>query len=308
MGSKKYNMMGLDIKENQTQWMNDATYFDYYMRLKELAINQFEWVNLPPTCDNRFLELILFEMGHALFFKHKINESFLTLQSNIAGPLNMYRIPIRRRAYAITGFNQECSDVDSVIIYNNYLRQPTALTIQLYAQRLTQIERAINANINAQKWPVLMYGSKAQQRTLQEVYRQWAGNEPVIFGDKNLNEQPLQAIKTDVPEAYINLMVAKQQIWNEAMTFLGIDNANIQKKERMINNEVESNNQLLRAQRYQFLNARKDACNMINELFAADLEAPIDVRFRRYDNEEGGEYDWQDTPQNSDMSLSPKLD
>lgn len=300
MGKTKYDLMGLAIKENETQWMNDVTFFDYYMRLKELAINQFEWINLPPTCDHRFLELTLFEMGHALFFKHDVNGAFLTLQSTIAGPLNMYRIPIWREAYAITGFVQKCTDLNSVIIFNNYLRQPTALTIQLFAQRLTQIERAINANINAQKWPVLMYGTRAQQKTLQEVYRQWQGNEPVIFGDKNLNEQPIQAIKTDVPEAYNNLMIAKQRIWNEAMTFLGIDNANIEKKERMINNEVESNNQLLRAQRYQFLNARKDACNLINELFASELDAPVDVRFRRYDNEEGGEYDWQDTPQNSD--------
>lgn len=302
MGKTRYDLMGLAMKENSTQWLNDVTYFDYYMRLKELAINQFEWINLPPTCDARFLELTLFEMGHALFFKHDLNGAFLTLQSTIAGHLNMYRIPIERQAYAITGFVQKCSDLDSVIIFNNYLRQPTALTIQLFAERLTRIERSINANIDAQKWPILMYGTRQQQKTLQEVYRQWAGNEPVIFGDKNLNEQPISAIKTDVPQAYPTLMEAKRRIWDEAMTFLGIDNANVDKKERMITNEVESNNQLLRAQRYQFLNARKDACKLINELFASDLEAPVDVRFRRYDNEEiGGETEWQDTPQNSEV-------
>ena len=296
----RYELNGLDLKKNSTQWLNDATFFDYYYRLKELAINQFEWVNLPPTCDARFLELILFEFGYCLFFQNDLNKAFLTLQCTLEGPLNMYRIPIKRRAYSITEFTQECSDENSVIIWNNYLRQPTALTIQLFAQRLTEIERAININIIGQKTPVLLHGTQQQQKTLQKIYQQWKGNEPVIFGDKDLTEQPIVAIRTDVPESYPNLMNAKNIIWNEAMTFLGIDNANTYKRERMITDEVESNSQLLRAQRYAFLNARKDACKLINELFAGVLEAPIDVRFREYVGEEG-EQRWLDTPQNSEQ-------
>lgn len=297
----RYELNGLDLKKNSTQWLNDATFFDYYYRLKELAINQFEWVNLPPTCDARFLELILFEFGYCLFFQNDLNKAFLTLQCTLEGPLNMYRIPIKRRAYSITEFTQECSDENSVIIWNNYLRQPTALTIQLFAQRLTEIERAININIIGQKTPVLLHGTQQQQKTLQKIYQQWKGNEPVIFGDKDLTEQPIVAIRTDVPESYPNLMNAKNIIWNEAMTFLGIDNANTYKRERMITDEVESNSQLLRAQRYAFLNARKDACKLINELFAGELEAPIDVRFREYVGEEG-EQKWLDTQQNSEQS------
>lgn len=297
----RYELNGLDLKKNSTQWLNDATFFDYYYRLKELAINQFEWVNLPPTCDARFLELILFEFGYCLFFQNDLNKAFLTLQCTLEGPLNMYRIPIKRRAYSITEFTQECSDENSVIIWNNYLRQPTALTIQLFAQRLTEIERAININIIGQKTPVLLHGTQQQQKTLQKIYQQWKGNEPVIFGDKDLTEQPIVAIRTDVPESYPNLMNAKNIIWNEAMTFLGIDNANTYKRERMITDEVESNSQLLRAQRYAFLNARKDACKLINELFAGELEAPIDVRFREYVGEED-EQKWLDTQQNSEQS------
>lgn len=303
----RYELNGLDLKKNSTQWLNDATFFDYYYRLKELAINQFEWVNLPPTCDARFLELILFEFGYCLFFQNDLNKAFLTLQCTLEGPLNMYRIPIKRRAYSITEFTQECSDENSVIIWNNYLRQPTALTIQLFAQRLTEIERAINININGQKTPVLLHGTQSQQKTLQKIYQQWKGNEPVIFGDKDLTEQPIVAIRTDVPESYPNLMNAKNIIWNEAMTFLGIDNANTYKRERMITDEVESNSQLLRAQRYAFLNARKDACKLINELFAGELEGPIDVRFREYVGEEG-EQKWLDTQQNSEQSARQLLD
>lgn len=300
-----YDLHGLSLKKNQTQWLNDKTFFDYYTRLKELAVNQFEWINLPNTCDARFLELILYEFGYCLFFRHDINRSFFNLQCTLEGPLNMYRIPIKRRAYSITGFSQECDDLNSVIIWNNYLRQPTSLTIELFARRLTEIQRAIDININGQKTPVLLYGTEAQQKTLRKIYQQWQGNEPVIFGDKQLQENPIQAIKTDVPESYINLMRAKNTVWNEAMSFLGIDNANTDKRERMITDEVESNNQLLKSQRYIFLNARKEACELINDLFAGELDGRVDVRFRDYGREVEG---WQDTPQNLEQSVNQSSD
>lgn len=275
------NFSGFKFDKNYTNWLNDATFFDYYIRLKELAINSFEWINLPDTCDPRFLELILFEFGYCLFFKHDLNGAFLTLQCAIQGPLNMYRVPINRRAYAVTGFNQECDDLNSVIIWNNYLRQPTSLTIELFAQRLTEIERAINVNVKAQKTPILITGSQEQQRALQVIYSKYDGNAPVIFGDKSTRPDMLQIMKTDAPEMYLNLTMMKNRVWNEALTFLGIDNAYTDKKERMITDEVESNNQQIMSQRMVQLNARKQACDMINKLFAGQLPyGDIDVRYR----------------------------
>lgn len=273
---------GLKVDKNYTNWINDATFFDYYTRLKEIAINSYEWINLPDTCDARFLELILFEFGYCLFFQHDINLDFFTLQCSIEGPLNMYRIPINRRAYAITGFNQQCDDANSVIIWNNYLRQPTALTIELFAQRLTEIERTINVNIKGQKTPVLITGTQQQQRGLRKIYDKYDGNTPVIFGDDTTRPDMLKAIKTDVPESYLNLTMMKNRVWNEALTFLGIDNAYTDKKERMITDEVESNEQQLIMQRAVALNSRKQACDMINKLFADSLPyGPIDVRYRK---------------------------
>lgn len=271
---------GLNVRKSYSQWINDATFFDYYQRLKMMAISEFEWTGLPTTCDPRFLELILFEFGYVLFFQHDLNKAFLTLQCALQGPLNMYRIPIYRRAYAVTGFNQLCSDQNSVIIWNNYLRQPTSLTIELFAQRLTRLERAIDVNINAQKTPVLIKGSIEQQRTLKKVYDKYDGNSPVLFGDKDLDLSGFSVLKTDAPESYPNLMQAKTRIWNEALTFLGVNNANTDKRERLITDEVNSNLQELVMQRENMLVARQQACDMINDLFADQLEEEVSVRFR----------------------------
>lgn len=279
--SDKANFAGLRFDKKYSRWLNDATFFDYYTRLKELAINMFEWINLPPTCDQRFMELILFEFGYVLFFKHDLNGAFLTLQCAINGQLNMYRIPIKRRAYSITGFNQECTDLNSVIIFNNYLRQPTSLTVELFAQRLAKLERTIDVNIGAQKTPVLVTGTQAQKKTLETIYNQYDGNQPVIFGYKNaMGDNPLQVLKTDAPVSYPQLMEAKTRIWNEALTFLGVNNANTDKKSRLIVDEVNSNNQLLSAQRNVMMNSRKEACRLINALFAKELDKEVDVRFR----------------------------
>lgn len=280
---------GLNLSRTTSEWFNDATFFDYYMRLKEIAINSYEWVNLPPTCDPRFLELILFEFGYCLFFKYHLNDAFLTLQCALTGPLNIYRVPINRRAYSITQLQQSCNDQDSVIVWNNFLRQPTALTVQLYAERLTRIQRAIDVNINAQKTPILIKGSQAQQRSLKSIYKSYEGNEPVIFGDKDMNSQMLEVFRTDAPESYTNLEMEKTRVWNEAITFLGGNNANTDKKERLITNEVNSNLEQIIMQRMTFLDARKQACQMINDLFGSELpNGKIDVRYRKMEVEDGG--------------------
>lgn len=286
----KCNWSGLRFDKKYSQWLNDATFFDYYTRLKELAINMFEWVNLPPTCDPRFLELILFEFGYCLFFRHDVNGAFLTLQCAINGPLNMYRIPISRRAYAVTGFNQLCSDQDSVIIFNNYLRQPTSLTIELFAQRLTRVRRAIDINIDAQKTPFMMTGTQAQKKSMEELYKKYDGNTPVIFGYKGTMENPLTVLETGAPESYPKLIQAEHSIWNDALTFLGINNANTDKRERLTDDEVNSNNQLLSANALVQLNARKQACELINDLFANELpNGPISVRINPVLTSLGGE-------------------
>lgn len=284
------NLNGLKFNKRYNEWLNDATFFDYYTRLKEIAINSFEWINLPDTCDPRFLELILFEFGYCLFFKHRYNDAFLTLQCAINGPLNMYRVPIRRRAFAVTGFNQDCTDLDSVIIWNNFLRQPTSLTIELFAQRLTEIERTINVNVKAQKTPVLITGTLEQQRALKALYAKYEGNEPVIYGDKSLNQIPIQALNTQAPNSYLELTMMKNRVWNEALTFLGVDNAFTDKKERMITDEVDSITEQLNIQRSIMLNARKQACEFINKLFADQLPyGDIDVRYRQTRPEGRGE-------------------
>lgn len=259
----------------QSAELNNKTYIDYYNRLMELALNVFEWENLPPSVDERFLELTLYEMGYCLYFNDEIIGN-LALTCTIGGQLDVYRIPVLRRAYAVNGYNKMCSTKDSVLIFNNYLHTPTQLTIELFARRLYEIERAIDVNVKAQKTPTLILSSEQQRLTMQNLYMQYDGNEPFIFGDKNMDIEGIKSLKTDAPFVSDKLENLKHQIWNEALTFCGIENSNQDKKERLVSDEVGSNYGNIEAQRNVMLNARKQAVKKINTMFGTN----IDVHFR----------------------------
>nr|DAO82381.1 MAG TPA: upper collar protein [Caudoviricetes sp.] len=256
--------------------LNRNTFNDYFNRLFELAINMFKWENLPDTVDERFLELALCEKGYCLYFNDDIMGN-LALTCMIGGELDVYRIPTRRIAFAVNGYQAERTNRDSVLIYNNYLHTPTMQTISLYAERLTAIERAIDVNVNAQKTPIAILTDEKQKRTVEEIYRKYEGNAPVIIGAKNLDLDSVKAITTGAPYVADKLNILKRQIWNEALTFFGIENANTEKRERLVSDEITSNLGGVQAQRYVMLNAREQAADKINRMFGTN----ISVKFRQ---------------------------
>lgn len=251
--------------------LNNASYIQYYDRLTELSISMFEWRNLPDTVDPRFMELTLFANGMAVFFKDEV-EDYLALQCAISGPLNVYRIPIRRRAYAVNGYNRELNDKNSVIIYNNMLHKNSMLDVRMFARELYNLDRAISVNANAQKTPILIRCDENQRLTLENLYMDYDGNKPVIYGDKGLNPNSLSVLKTDAPYVADKLYTLKTQKWNEALTYLGISNVNITKRERLITDEVTRNQGGTIASRYSRLQSRRMACEQINKMFGLNVQ------------------------------------
>ena len=260
-----------DGKFWQSARRNNATYLQYYMHLAELAMSMFEWKNLPDTVDARFLELTLFEDGQIVFFKDE-ELGFLCLQCAVNGGFNVYRIPTNRRAYAVNGYQKNLTENDSVIIYNNFLRTNSMLDVRNFAERLYNIDRAIDVNINAQKTPILIKCDEQQRLTMLNTYQQYDGNQPVIFGDKALNTNAFQVLNTGAPLVADKLYTLKTQLWNECLTYLGISNINVQKKERLITDEVTRNQGGTIASRYARLEARRQACDQINRMFGLNVE------------------------------------
>lgn len=255
--------------------MNRFSYDLYLNKLSEIAMTSFEWSGLPETIDPRFLELILYTEGKILFFRDEIIGP-LTLQFSAAGSLDFYRNPIRRRAIADNGYTNELNQDNSVIIYNNYMRTPSAIDMEYYAMRLWDYDNIIAVNANAQKTPVLVQANEEQRLTVQNVYKEYDGNAPVIFGDKNLDLNCLKVLKTDAPFVADKLYNLKMKLWDEALTTLGV-NFNIEKKERLITDEVKDAQGATNAMRNTRLKARKEACEQINRMFDLNIDCKPDL-------------------------------
>lgn len=261
-------------KKDRAFWesavLNNSNFRRYYNRMVELSISMFKWTGLPDTVDPRFLELALFTDGQAVFFEDEVM-GYLCLQVSINGGFNVYRIPVNRRAYAVNGYNKQLTIDDSVIIYNNYLHTATQSDIILFATRLYDIDRTIDVNVKAQKTPVLIQCDEGQKLTMNNLYKQYDGNEPFIMGNKALDVNGLKVLKTDAPFVGDKLYTLKMQIWNEALTHLGIYNTNTEKRERLNTDEIMLDQSECIANRYSRLEARRIACNQINNMFGLNV-------------------------------------
>ena len=279
-----------DTQFVESAYMNNRTYMQYYNRLTELALSMFEWKNLPKTVDQRFLEMCLYSDGMCVFFEDEVL-GYLGLRCMIGGRLNVYQIPTERRAYATNGYQKELDGTNSVIIFNNYLHTNSMLDVEMFSKRLYNLDRAIDVNANAQKTPVLIQCDESQRLTMKNLYKQYEGNEPFIFGSKGLDANGLKVLQTGAPYVADKLYELKTQIWNEALTYLGISNINVVKKERMITDEVTRNQGGTVASRYSRLESRRQACKQINEMFGLDIwvdyrEDFQDVEEQKNENEE----------------------
>lgn len=251
--------------------LNNLTFRHYRNMLKNLAINRFEWNGLPDTCDPRWLELKLYDQGYCLFFKDEFLDRYLTLQATLSGPFTLYDIPIHRQAYSNQNYRYNCDDTNSVIIYENYLHNTIISTTDMYAYKLYEMERSIDVNIKSQKFPVIIRTDEPQRLTMQNLMMEYDGNVPFIFADKSLNIDGIEVFNLNPPYVADKIRQLKQQYINEYLTFIGVENSNNEKKERMVSDEVNSNYGSIEAFRNVGLKSRQQACEEINRMFGLNV-------------------------------------
>jgi hypothetical protein len=251
--------------QKMTKLMNNSTYADYLIRLRLLATSVFKWEGLPESVNERFLEQALYASGKALFFKDA-SKGFLCLTCIPASSINVYHEAKTYHAYSIN-YDEAYTDENSVLIKNNWEQYPTAETIELFAYRLSKVERTIDINLNHQKTPFFIRCHKNQLMTLKNVINQYEGDEAFILGDTTLDPNNLTAVLTPAPYLIDKLTLYKSDLWNECLTFLGINNSNTDKRERLIVPEVNSNNQFIQASAEVMFMTRKYAADAINKMW-----------------------------------------
>lgn len=273
-------MDGIISYKSMSKYMNDRVVTDYFNRLMLTARSVFEWVNLPNNIDEKWIERYLFAEGKCVFFKDP-TLGMMVARMTPNGELNYYDEPTTVLPYG-TNYQGDTLEngVNCVVIRNNDDMIPTSPTIQLYALKLADIDRTIDVNIKAQKMPIIIKCSDKQKLTLKRVIDQRNDNEPVIFGDKGLDTDGIEVLNTHAPVVFKDLELQKHMVWNECMTFLGINNANQDKKERLVDDEVQANNEQVEANFNIMLKAREQACKDINRIFGLTGDKAVSVRKR----------------------------
>lgn len=273
----------------QSACSNDRAFQLYYNRLTELATSMFEWKNLPPSIDPRFLELTLYAKGQAVFFyEPEPSENplgYLALNVAWNGLPDVYMNPTKRRAYAVTGFQKELDESNSVMIWNNYLRMPSIYEMEYYAQRLWDLDRTIDVNAKAQKTPILIRCEENQRLTLLNLYKEYDGNQPVIFGDKALSPNSLDCLSTGAEFTADRIYELRTKIWNEALERLGISSIQ-HKAERMVQVEAAQSAGSTIASRYSRLRMRQMACEKINAMFGLNISVEYAQDYQVMDADE----------------------
>lgn len=251
--------------------LNNISFEDYFLRLKELAISRFQYVNVPSTIDVDYLETCLFEFGSCALFNDEII-GHLCLKYTSLGHLDVYGKPIKWNVYSSNGYYKRCDKSNSVIVYNNMLKTPSRVMCFAYAKKLYLIDRTIDVNVNAQKTPILIKATPEQRLTMLNLYKQYDGNAPYIFGSKNLDVNDVEVLTTNAPFLADKLHQLKIDTWNEILTYLGITNLAINKRERLITDEVQKSQGGTIASRNSALTMRQKAIEYYNNLYDLNIQ------------------------------------
>lgn len=269
---RSFNWFGLGDRVN----LNQLTANDYYERLKLIALSLFEWKGLPAGCNSRYLEATLYSYGQALFIKDP-TVGYMNTKATKVG-LNVYEEAVKYVATA-TGYSQEFVADECVLIRNNLIERPTESSVILFATRLAEAERTIDVNVKAQKTPVMITCDDKDRLSMENVFKKINDNEQLILGSKKFDLDRIKAIKIDAPFVADKLQVYKHDIMNEALTFFGLNNANTEKRERLVEDEVNANNEVIDMFAEAMLLTRQEACEQINTLYP-DLKVSVRLRSR----------------------------
>lgn len=252
------------------------------LNYKDIAMKIYVWKNLPSeSMTSDIIERFLYDVGCVVYFDND-NYGNLVLPPVAFTNLNVYGIP---QVYGAQGVNGEyfsgLNEDNSVLIKNTPNYVPTRIYIDMLCESLADVIQARKVNVNATKTPFVIEGEEQEVLSMKNLYEQISGNKAVIYKNKTKAQTSLSlnVLKTDAPYTADKLTALKNALECDALTYLGLNNNNIEKKERLVAGEVEANNEVIENYLFMRLKERKDAVEKINKLFNTNIEVDINREF-----------------------------
>ena len=154
---------------------------------------------------------------------------------------------------------------------------PDVSLCRYYANLLTEIDIAIQTNVLNTKIPVLLLCDEMTKKSIKEAYRQVQSGMPALAMDKQGFENLTEITRWDFNAPYIvdKLQEAKRNIISEFLQEIGINNVETEKRERMLTNEVDANNEVIKNSSDVYLVPRQDFCDRFNRLYGTNISIEI---------------------------------
>lgn len=260
---------------------HDLRLFNKY---KMLALNMFEWKNLPNGIKPRHIENGLFEYGQVVMFKNKLGK-YICLPSTDTGDLDIYGeaksvntngYNFTKRVYLINNEESIVKDMKGITsgvrIINNAMIQPLGYIIRNYANKMYEVEKAINMNVRQQKYPYLVLTDSKNELTMKTLFKKIdEANEFAIYGSKNINMDNISVMNTQTPYVVDKLQQYKYELEREILTEIGLNNT-IEKKERLLSEEINSNNDYIYRIVEMMYKSRLEGVELINKIYGLNIE------------------------------------
>lgn len=184
---------------------------------------------------------------------------------------NIYDNYTKWRSIGNNGWNFDCDWTNGAVIWDNRNRAPIMPMINMMARELADILRTKQINRLHQKMPYIFVGPEEKKQDMTNMYKQLAGNEPVIIATNGIQTIDVQVLQTEVPYLADQLEEDMRQTWNTIYTLLGIENVQ-EKKERQIYGELNAQRYPDMIMEYSYIECRRQAAEMLNRRFGLNIQ------------------------------------
>ena len=262
-------------KTVNSQLYNYKTYLSYKNKMLALALNVFQFKNMDPFIDMSLVNRSLFANGSVAFFRDDVSKQLIATPYTSVGSLDIYGRPQAIRPIPYYGsYNRTLYKKrgEFVIMYDNEARVPLLPSLVASAERLALIKRGIDINISQQMTNRVWSVPEEMKLTLQKVLEQVDSNVENILTYKGIDLNQISSILNIAPYVADKLNDAKKEEWSEFLEMIGITNNTINKKERVITDEVFTSMGGTIAARFNRYESRRKAVEEINNLFETNIE------------------------------------
>lgn len=259
-----------------SQLTNALTYTKVRRKMVMLASNVFNFKNLEvdaPNIDKDYINRKLVYNGAVAWFYDE-ELGLLALPFNVKGKPDVYGNPTSIEVIGSNGYHKSLSVTkgEAIIMYDNAGRYPLINDIIQDAERIALCKRVQDVNVSHQKNSRIWITDKSQEKTVKDLLNRVDGNVENVVAYNNLDIETLTSTLAVVPYITNDIDEHIRTLWEEFYAHIGISSVLVNKKERLIKDEMRASMGGTIASRFIRFNPRVEALNKINKKWNTNIE------------------------------------